>query len=46
LAYPDCGVKCVEYIDEIIKMEKPSQVAGVVIEPVVGSNGLLVPVDE
>ncbi|TRO51300.1 aminotransferase class III-fold pyridoxal phosphate-dependent enzyme, partial [Candidatus Bathyarchaeota archaeon] len=46
LEYPGCGVQCVEYIDEIIKMENPKQVAGVVIEPVVGSNGILVPVDE
>jgi taurine--2-oxoglutarate transaminase len=46
LEYPDCGIQCAEYIDEIIKMERPSQVAGVVIEPIVGSNGILVPVDE
>ncbi len=46
LEYPGCGVQCVEYIDEIIKMERASQVAGVVVEPVVGSNGILVPVDE
>jgi taurine--2-oxoglutarate transaminase len=46
LKYPDCGIQCAEYIDEIIKMERPSQVAGVVIEPIVGSNGILVPVDE
>jgi taurine--2-oxoglutarate transaminase len=46
LEYPNCGVQCAEYIDEIIKMERPSQVAGVVIEPIVGSNGILVPPDE
>ena len=44
--YPGCGVTCVEIIDEIIRMEGPNSVAGVVIEPIVGSNGILVPVDE
>jgi taurine--2-oxoglutarate transaminase len=46
LEYPGCGVQCAEYIDKIIKMERPSQVAAVVIEPIVGSNGIIVPVDE
>ena len=36
----------VEIIDEIIRMEGPKTVAGVFIEPIVGSNGILVPVDE
>jgi len=44
--YPSCGITCVEIIDEIIRMEGPKSVAGVVIEPIVGSNGILVPVDE
>lgn len=44
--YPECGVACVEYIDEIIRMEGPQKVAGVVVEPIVGSNGILVPPDE
>ena len=44
--YPGCGISCVEYIDEIVTMENPKSVAGVVIEPIVGSNGILVPPDE
>ncbi len=44
--YPSCGITCVEYIDEIIKLEGPHTVAGVVVEPIVGSNGILVPPDE
>ena len=44
--YPGCGISCVEYIDEIIRMEGEQSVAGVVIEPIVGSNGILVPPDE
>jgi taurine--2-oxoglutarate transaminase len=46
LEYPGCGLQCAEYVDEIIKMERPSTIAGVVIEPIVGSNGILVPTDE
>ena len=44
--YPGCGITCVEYIDEIIRMEGDYSVAGVVVEPIVGSNGILVPPDE
>jgi taurine--2-oxoglutarate transaminase len=43
--YPGCGVTCAEYVDEIIRMEGPGTVAGVVVEPIVGSNGILVPPD-
>ena len=46
LEYPGCGIACVEYIDEIITMENPKSVAGIVVEPIVGSNGILVPPDE
>ena len=43
--YPGCGVTCAEYVDEIIRMEGSGTVAGVVVEPIVGSNGILVPPD-
>ncbi len=46
LEYPGCGVRCAEIMDEIIRMEGPKTVAGVVLEPIVGSNGILVPPDE
>lgn len=46
LEYPGCGIRCVEYIDEIILMEGEQSIAGVVIEPIVGSNGILVPPDD
>jgi taurine--2-oxoglutarate transaminase len=42
--YPECGVACVEYIDHMIQNE--SDVAAVIIEPVVGTNGVLVPPKE
>jgi taurine---2-oxoglutarate transaminase len=43
-SYPGCGIACVEYIDHIIENE--SDVAAVVVEPVVGTNGVLVPPKE
>ena len=42
--YPGCEISCVEYIDHMIENE--SDVAAVVIEPVVGTNGVLVPPKE
>lgn len=42
--YPQCGIACVEYIEHMIKNE--SDVAAVLIEPVVGTNGILIPPDE
>jgi taurine--2-oxoglutarate transaminase len=45
-SYPGCGITCADYIDEIIRMESAKTVAGLIIEPIVGSNGILVPPDE
>ncbi len=42
--YPDCQVACVEYIDHMIENE--SDVAAIIIEPVVGTNGVLIPPKE
>ncbi|MGD2142521.1 MAG: aminotransferase class III-fold pyridoxal phosphate-dependent enzyme [Candidatus Bathyarchaeota archaeon] len=46
LEYPGCGVRCAEYIGEIIEMEGAGNVAAVFVEPIVGSNGILVPPDD
>ncbi len=46
LEYPGCGVRCAEYIGDIIEMEGIGNVAAVFVEPIVGSNGILVPPDE
>ena len=43
-SYPGCGIACVEYIAHMIENE--SDVAAVLVEPVVGTNGVLVPPDE
>jgi taurine--2-oxoglutarate transaminase len=42
--YPECEIACVEYIGHMIENE--SDVAAVIIEPVVGTNGVLVPPKE
>jgi taurine--2-oxoglutarate transaminase len=39
--YPGCGIACVEYIGHMIENE--SDVAAVLVEPVVGTNGVLIP---
>jgi taurine---2-oxoglutarate transaminase len=43
-SYPGCGIACAEYIGHIIEQE--SDVAAVIVEPVVGTNGVLVPPKE
>ena len=42
--YPECGIACVEYIEHMIVNE--SDVAAAIVEPVVGTNGVLVPPKE
>ncbi|HEX9656722.1 MAG TPA: aminotransferase class III-fold pyridoxal phosphate-dependent enzyme, partial [Bacteroidota bacterium] len=42
--YPECGIACVEYLDHMIRNE--SDVAAILVEPVVGTNGVLVPPKE
>ncbi|HEY1809352.1 MAG TPA: aminotransferase class III-fold pyridoxal phosphate-dependent enzyme [Acidobacteriaceae bacterium] len=42
--YPGCGIACAEYLEHIIRNE--SDVAAVIVEPVVGTNGVLVPPPE
>jgi len=44
LNYPDCGIACADYIEYMIEHE--NNVAAVIVEPVVGTNGVIVPPDE
>ncbi len=44
LSYPGCGITCAEYIDYMLQHE--DDVAAVIVEPVVGSNGVMVPPPE
>lgn len=42
--YPGCDIACANYIEHMIRNE--SNVAAVIVEPVVGTNGILVPPEE
>ncbi len=42
--YPSCDIACVQYLEHMIVNE--SDVAAVIVEPVVGTNGVLVPPKE
>ncbi len=44
LTYPECRVQCARYLDYMIKEE--GNVAALVVEPVVGTNGRIVPPPE
>ncbi|MSP12553.1 MAG: aminotransferase class III-fold pyridoxal phosphate-dependent enzyme [Chloroflexi bacterium] len=46
LAYPSCQVHCADHIGELIELEGPQNVAAVIAEPVVGSNGGMAPPPE
>ncbi len=42
--YPGCNVACADYIEHMIRNE--SDVAAIIMEPVVGTNGVLIPPKE
>ncbi|HSP06448.1 MAG TPA: aminotransferase class III-fold pyridoxal phosphate-dependent enzyme, partial [Acidobacteriota bacterium] len=42
--YPQCNIACVDYVEHMVENE--SDVAAVIVEPVVGTNGVLVPPPE
>jgi len=42
--YPSCNIACADYLEHMIRNE--SNVAAVIVEPVVGTNGVLVPPPE
>ncbi|HCC33663.1 MAG TPA: aspartate aminotransferase family protein [Clostridiales bacterium] len=45
-SYPACDLECAAQIETMILHEGPETVAAVIVEPVVGGGGILVPVDE
>jgi taurine---2-oxoglutarate transaminase len=45
LTYPSCNLRCADSVEEVITYETPETVAAVLVESVVGSNGLIVPPD-
>jgi taurine--2-oxoglutarate transaminase len=43
--YPQCQLECADHVEHLINLEGPASVAAVLVEPVVGTNGVLVPPD-
>jgi len=44
--YPSCDLQCSKHIEEIIKLNGgEDEVAGIILEPIVGANGVIVPPD-
>jgi 4-aminobutyrate aminotransferase len=47
-SYPDCGMWCVGYIEDVVfkKLISPDEVAGLIVEPIQGAGGYIVPPKE
>lgn len=45
LSYPDCGVECARKVEDIIKYHTTGDVAAMIVEPVMGEGGIIVPPD-
>jgi 4-aminobutyrate aminotransferase len=45
LSYPECGLATVDYIEDVIfhRLARPDEVAAVIIEPIQGEGGYIVP---
>ncbi|MDP6719196.1 MAG: aminotransferase class III-fold pyridoxal phosphate-dependent enzyme [Pirellulaceae bacterium] len=40
-----CDQRCADDIDEVIRVEGPDHVAAVIVEPIAGANGVIIPPD-
>jgi taurine--2-oxoglutarate transaminase len=46
LVYPQCDLQCAQHVEDVIRLEEGRRyVAGVIVEPIVGANGIIVPPD-
>lgn len=43
LTHPDCGLKCLQYLDELLTFASTGNLAGVIVEPVQGASGCVIP---
>jgi len=46
LEYPKCGIWCASFIEDLIDLHTTKEVAGVLLEPVLGEGGIIVPPKE
>jgi taurine-pyruvate aminotransferase len=44
--YPECGIACVDEFEKVIVREGPETVAAIIVEPVIGGGGVIVPPGE
>ncbi|TFF91449.1 aspartate aminotransferase family protein [Candidatus Thorarchaeota archaeon] len=45
LEYPDCNLECARKIEDIVKYHTTGDVAAMIVEPVMGEGGIIVPPD-
>jgi taurine--2-oxoglutarate transaminase len=45
LERPSCGLRCAEHIRDLIRLNGPKKIAAVIVEPIIGANGVIVPPD-
>ncbi|NQV16301.1 aspartate aminotransferase family protein [bacterium] len=43
LSYPDCGIACAKDVEELIQTTTTGQIAGVLVEPILGVGGFITP---
>jgi len=43
--YPECNCFCADQIREVIEVEGPKAIAGIIVEPITGSNCRIIPPD-
>jgi alanine-glyoxylate transaminase / (R)-3-amino-2-methylpropionate-pyruvate transaminase len=46
LEYPDCGVKCAQDIEDVIRTTTTGKIAGLIAEPILGVGGFITPPPE
>jgi 4-aminobutyrate aminotransferase / (S)-3-amino-2-methylpropionate transaminase / 5-aminovalerate transaminase len=46
LRYPSCGIACAEHLRQVIKLQSQQQIAAIIVEPIQGTAGNVVPPPE
>ena len=46
MKYPECGVFCAYYLEDVIKYESSGDIGAFLVEPVLGEGGIIVPPKE
>jgi len=46
LRYPSCGLACAEHLRQVVKLQTQQQVAAIIVEPIQGTAGNVVPPPE